>query len=245
LLIAGLILGKQQTSDFFGVMAQAAKDFLQTKLGKKFVPVLRWADRMTKDSVNSPINPPGRRVIAYANVFAYAYAYAYANANAIPFDYAFTKAIAFKYANAIAIAINYDYAIAIPFNYAKAIDYAKAIKSLITLAELFQQDKIFSTVNYQPLSTKLREEQDFLNTKPQLTEKEFEERIQAIVQVWHQTFSLTPVLLNFKYWEVYGEIKGIDDQYFYIYRLMLDCQKIAPNLAPGVWAKIENGMLLP
>jgi predicted NACHT family NTPase len=31
LLIAGLILGKQQTSDFFGVMAQVAKDFLQTQ----------------------------------------------------------------------------------------------------------------------------------------------------------------------------------------------------------------------
>jgi hypothetical protein len=25
----------------------------------------------------------------------------------------------------------------------------------------------------------------------------------------------------------------------------LDCQKIAPNLAPGVWAEIEDGMLLP
>jgi hypothetical protein len=112
---------------------------------------------------------------------------------------------------------------------------------LITSANLFQQDQIFSTVNYQPLSTKLSEEQDFLNTKPQLTEEEVRERIQAIFQVWNQTFSLTPDLLNFEF----KEIKDIDQQYFYIYRLMLDCQKIAPNLAPGVWAEIENGMLLP
>ena len=80
-----------------------------------------------------------------------------------------------------------------------------------------------------------------MNTKTQLTEKEFEERIQAIFQVWNQTFSLTPDLLNFKF----AEIENIDEQYFYIYRLMLDCQKIAPNLAPGVWAEIEDGMLLP
>ena len=207
--------------DFFGVMAQVAKDFLQTKLGKKFVPVLIWADRMTKDSVNSSIKPTGRRAIAYA----YANAIAYTNANA----------------NAIAIAIVYDNAYASTYAIANAYAYAKLIEALITLTELFQQDQIFSTVNYQPLSTTLREEQDFLNTKTQLTEKEFQERIKAILQVWNQTFSLTPDLLTFEY----GEIKNIDQQYFYIYRLMLDCQKIAPNLAPGVWAEIENGMLLP
>ena len=247
LLIAGLILGKQQTSDFFGVMAQVAKDFLQTKLGKKFVPVLIWADRMTKDSVNSSIKPTGRRAIAYAYANAIAYTNANANANAIAIAIAYANANAIAYtnanANAIAIAIAYDnayastYAIAI----ANAYAYAKLIEALITLTELFQQDQIFSTVNYQPLSTTLREEQDFLNTKTQLTEKEFQERIKAILQVWNQTFSLTPDLLTFEY----GEIKNIDQQYFYIYRLMLDCQKIAPNLAPGVWAEIENGMLLP
>jgi hypothetical protein len=112
---------------------------------------------------------------------------------------------------------------------------------LITLAELFQQDQIFSTVNDQFLITTFREEQDFLNTEPQLTEKELQKRIKAIFQVWNQTFSLTPDLLNFEF----EEIKAINDQYFYIYRLMLDCQKIAPNLAPGVWTEIENGMLLP
>jgi hypothetical protein len=233
LLIAGLILGKQQTSDFFGVMGQVAKDFLQTKLGKKFVPVLIWADRMTKDSVNSPIKPPGRRAIAYANAIAIAYAYPYA--------------IAISYANALAISYAYAYtyaytvAIANVNAYVYGISNAKLIEALITLAELFQQDQIFSTVNYQPLSTTLREEQDFWNTKPQLTLEEFQERIKEIFQVWNQTFSLTPDLLNFEY----GEIYNIDHQYFYIYRLMLDCQKIAPNLAPGVWAEIEDGMLLP
>ena len=222
LLIAGLILGKQQTSDFFGVMAQTAKDFLQTQLGKKFVPVLRWADRMTTDSVNSPIKPPGRRAIANAIAYDNAYnaktiAYAYSKINAKTIAYAHDNAIVNAYAN------------------------AQLIEALITLAELFQQEQIFSTVNYQPLSTTLREKQDFLNTKTQLTREEFYERIQAIFQVWNQTFSLTPDLLNFEF----EEIENIDQQYFYIYCLMLDCQKIAPNLAPGVWAEIEDGMLLP
>ena len=235
LLMAGLILGKQQTSDFFGVMAQAAKDFLQTELGAKFVPVLRWADRMTKDSVNSPIKPPGRRAYANANANAYANDNAYVNANTN------ANAIVNAYANAIVNAYAYAKAKAKAKAYVYANANAKLIEALITLANLFQQDQIFSTVNYQPLSTTLREEQDFLNTKTQLTEKEFQERIKAILQVWNQTFSLTPDLLNFKF----GEIKDIDQQYFYIYRLILDCQKIAPNLAPGVWAEIENGMLLP
>ncbi len=237
LLMAGLILGKQQTSDFFGVMAQVAKDFLQTQLGKKFVPVLRWADRMTKDSVNSPIKPPGRRAIAYA--YAYKNTYTYINA--------YTNAIAIAYTNANDIANAYAYTndiandIANANANANANAYAKLIEALITSANLFQQDQIFSTVNYQPLSTKLREEQDFFSTKPQLIREEFEERIQAIFQVWNQTFSLTPDLLNFEL----VEIAKIDHQYFYIYRLMLDCQKIAPSLAPGVWAEIEDGMLLP
>ena len=243
LLMAGLILGKQQTSDFFGVMAQVAKDFLQTQLGKKFVPVLRWADRMTTDSVNSPIKPPGRRANAIANANANAnantasYAYAYTNANAIFYAYTNANVNAISYANANVNAISYANANAYDYAYA----YAKLIEALITLTELFQQDQIFSTVNYQPLSTKLREEQNFLNRKPPLTKKEFQKRINAIFQVWNQTFSLTPDLLNFGF----EEIKAIDQQYFYIYRLMLDCQKIAPNLAPGVWAEIENGMLLP
>ncbi|PZV27702.1 MAG: NACHT domain-containing protein [Snowella sp.] len=245
LLIAGLILGKQQTSDFFGVMAQMAKDFLQTQLGEKFLPVLRWADRMTKDSVNSPIKPPGRRVIAYAYAYANVYAIAYANAivNAIAYTYAYTitntNAIAIVYAYAYALDIANANAISITIDI--AIDYTKFLTSLITLAELFQQDQIFSTVNDQFLITKLREEQDFFNTKPQLKWKEFEERIKVIFQIWNQTFSLIPDLLNFGF----EEIKDIDQQYFYIYHLMLDCQKIAPNLAPGVWAEIEDGMLLP
>jgi hypothetical protein len=265
--MAGLILGKQQTSDFFGVMAQVAKDFLQTQLGKKFVPVLRWADRMTKDSVNSPIKPPGRRAIANATAYANdnAYDIAYAINNVIVIANAYANAInnvianANAYANAInnvitkgtdsinsailealadTLSINNVIA-AIAYPEVNAI--AKLIEALVKLAELFQQDQIFSTVNYQPLSTKLREEQNFLNTEPQLTVEEFRERIKVIFQVWNQTFSLTPDLLNFKF----GEIKDIDQQYFYIYLLMLDCQKIAPNLAPGVWAEIENGMLLP
>ncbi len=279
LLMAGLILGKQQTSDFFGVMAQVAKDFLQTELGKKFVPVLRWADRMTKDSVNSPIKPPGRRAIAYAYTNTKHNAYVFANANAYDIAYAYTNDIvyandiayvyandiAYVYANAnaytnvndIAYTNAYAYANAYDIAYSDACDIAyaytyanananananaKLIEALITSANLFQQDQIFSTVNYQSLSTKLREEQDFFSTEPQLTKKEFQERIKAIFQVWNQTFSLTPDLLNFGF----EEINSINNQYFYIYRLMLDCQKIAPNLAPGVWAEIENGMLLP
>jgi hypothetical protein len=235
LLMAGLILGKQQTSDFFGVMAQVAKDFLQTQLGKKFVPVLRWADRMTKDSVNSPIKAPKRRAIAYAYTYAYTYAKSFADANAI----AYIIGNAQFYANARFYANAKFYANA--YTHANAIAYIILIEAWITLTNLFQQDQIFSAVNYQPLRTKLSEEQDFLNRKPQLTEKELQKRIQAIFQVWNQTFSLTPDLLNFKF----KEIENIDQQYFYIYRLMLDCQKIAPNLAPGVWAEIENGMLLP
>jgi hypothetical protein len=203
---------------------------------------------MTKDSVNSPIKPPGRRAIANANAIAINNVITNANAIAIANAYAYAinnviakvNAINNAILNAIASTITINNVIA-AIAYPKVNAIAKLIEALITLAELFQQDQIFSAVNYQSLITKLREEQDFLHTEPQLTEKEFRERIQAIFQVWNQTFSLTPDLLNFEF----GEIKDIDEQYFYIYRLMLDCQKIAPNLAPGVWAEIENRMLLP
>jgi hypothetical protein len=147
---------------------------------------------MTKDSVNSPIKPPGRRAIAYAYAtsFTKANALVYANANALALANANTNPLANANATAISLAISLVNANANTNANANAYVYAEFITSLITLAELFQQDQIFSTVNYQPFSTKLREEQDFFRTKPQLTREEFEERINAIFQVWNQTFSL-------------------------------------------------------
>ena len=97
LLIAGLMRGK--ADKLLLAMEKEAHNYLTTPLGQKLVPILHWADEMTKDSPDSPIKPVGRRAISYANVYANAYvyvneinystfyAYAYAYADSIANDY--------------------------------------------------------------------------------------------------------------------------------------------------------------
>ena len=60
ILIAGLMRGK--VDRLLLAMERQTMEFFQTELGTKLIPILEWADRMTKDSVNSPIEQ-GLRIL--------------------------------------------------------------------------------------------------------------------------------------------------------------------------------------
>ncbi len=235
LLISGLMRGK--ADKLLLAMEKEAHNYLTTPLGQKLVPILQWADEMTKDSLDSPIKPVGRRAIAYAyaitiaNVIANAVsirAYANAIANAI------TIANAKIYANAYANAINISYVNAQAIANANTI----AINGFVKLANLFAQDRIFSRFNIAQLIADLEALVPIIPDNT-VNKKERQEFVDQLFKIWNEAFALTPELLNLSI----QEFKEIDTHYFYIHLLILDCKEVAVNISPTVWQEIEERML--
>lgn len=217
LLVAGLMRGK--ADKLLLAMEKEAHNYLKTPLGQKLVPILQWADEMTKDSVDSPIKPVGRRAIAnylvIANVFAYGIAIAY-----VP-------------------EIIYVIAINIATVITEILFTPDLIDEFVLLVNLLAQDRIVSKVNFYQLIADLEAfKQNIPDDKA--TEKERREFADQFLKMWNTAFNLTPELLNLS---THQEIRKIDKHYFYINRLILDCQKVAVNISPTVWQEIEERML--
>ncbi|ELP55227.1 hypothetical protein O53_4057 [Microcystis aeruginosa TAIHU98] len=216
LLVAGLMRGK--ADKLLLAMEKEAHNYLKTPLGQKLVPILQWADEMTKDSVDSPIKPVGRRAIAnylvIANVFAYGIAIAY-----VP-------------------EIIYVIAINIATVITEILFTPDLIDEFVLLVNLLAQDRIVSKVNFYQLIADLEAfKQNIPDDKA--TKKERREFADQFLKMWNTAFNLTPELLNLSI----QEIRKIDKHYFYINLLVLCCQKVAVNISPTVWQEIEERML--
>ncbi|MFN7248350.1 MAG: NACHT domain-containing protein [Microcystis sp.] len=216
LLVAGLMRGK--ADKLLLAMEKEAHNYLKTPLSQKFVPILQWADEMTKDSVDSPIKPVGRRAIAnylvIANVFAYGIAIAY-----VP-------------------EIIYVIAINIATVITEILFTPDLIDEFVLLVNLLAQDRIVSKVNFYQLIADLEAfKQNIPDDKA--TKKERREFADQFLKMWNTAFNLTPELLNLSI----NEISEIDRHYFYINRRILKCQKVAVNISPTVWQEIEDRML--
>jgi hypothetical protein len=237
LLVAGLLRGKVnqlfKADNLLLAMEKEANHYLKTSLGtSKLIPILQWADEMTKDSLDSPIKPVGRRAIAYVSVYAIVYVIAYE-----------VPTYKIDHANAIVYDISYkiiDHAIfyAIAYGYRYYDDNAIVINKFIELANLFAQDRIFSSVNIPQLIADLEDLKKVI-PNAQASRKEHQEFVNQLLKTWNEAFFLTPELLNLS-WD---ELEEIEKHYFYINRLILDCQKVAVNISPIVWQEIEDRML--
>jgi hypothetical protein len=217
LLVAGLMRGK--ADKLLLAMEKEAHNYLKTPLGQKFVPILQWADEMTKDSVDSPIKPVGRRALAnylvIANVFAYGIAIAY-----VP---EIIHVIAINIATVIT----------------EILFTPDLIDEFVLLVNLLAQDRIVSKVNFYQLIADLEAfKQNIPDDKA--TKKERREFADQFLKMWNTAFNLTPELINLS---THQEIGEIEKRYFYINRLILDCQKVAVNISPTVWLEIEDRML--
>ena len=216
LLVAGLMRGK--ADKLLLAMEKEAHNYLKTPLGQKLVPILQWADEMTKDSVDSPIKPVGRRALAnylvIANVIAYGIAIAY-----VP-------------------ELIYVIAINIPTVITEIFFTPDLIDEFVLLVILLAQDRIVSKVNFYQLIADLEAfKQNIPDDKA--TKKERREFADQFLKMWNTAFNLTPELLNLSI----QEIRKIDKHYFYINLLILSCQKVAVNISPTVWQEIEERML--
>ncbi|GBE74046.1 hypothetical protein myaer87_12730 [Microcystis aeruginosa NIES-87] len=221
LLVAGLMRGRGKADKLLLAMEKEAHNYLKTPLGQKLVPILQWADEMTKDSVDSPIKPVGRRAIA-------------------------SIAIAVIIAIAIANVYGITHCIAIAYAYAPDITYLitemsytpKLIYEFVRLVNLFAQDRIISKVNFSQLIADLEAFKQII-PDDKATTKERQEFFDQLFKMWNTAFNLTPELLNLSNYE----IDDIDNHYFYINSLILCCQKLAVNISPTVWQEIEERML--
>ncbi|MFM6064816.1 MAG: NACHT domain-containing protein [Microcystis panniformis] len=216
LLVAGLMRGK--ADKLLLAMEKEAHNYLKTPLGQKLVPILQWADEMTKDSVDSPIKPVGRRALAnylvIANVFAYGIAIAY-----VP---EIIHVIAINIATVIT----------------EILFTPDLIDEFVLLVNLLAQDRIVSKVNFSQLSADLEAFKQII-PDDKATKKERREFADQFLKMWNTAFNLTPELLNLSI----QEIRKIDKHYFYINSLILYCQKVAVNISPTVWQEIEERML--
>ncbi|MCA2625559.1 MAG: NACHT domain-containing protein [Microcystis sp. M20BS1] len=230
LLVAGLMRGK--ADKLLLAMEKEAHNYLKTPLSQKFVPILQWADEMTKDSVDSPIKPVGRRAIAYwlfianANVTANANFIVTANANFI--GIAITNSI--YIANA--------YAPEITYKISRIFFTPKLIDEFVQLVNLFAQNRIISKVNFSQLIADLEAFKQII-PDDKATKKEHQEFADRLVKRWNTAFNLTPKLLKLSTYK----FDDINKHYFYINHLILDCQKVAVNISPTVWQEIEERML--
>ena len=215
LLVAGLMRGK--ADKLLLAMEKEAHNYLKTPLGQKLVPILQWADEMTKDSVDSPIKPVGRRALVYWFVITYVFPIVYAP----EIIHVIARAYAPEITDGIFRTLFID----------NVIDYVK-------LVNLFARDRIISKVNFSQLIADLEALKQII-PDDKATKKEHLEFADQLFKMWNTAFNLTPELLNLSLEETYE----IDEHYFYINRLILDCQKVAVNISPTVWQEIEDRML--
>ncbi|BBH42106.1 hypothetical protein myaer102_47470 [Microcystis viridis NIES-102] len=226
LLVAGLMRGK--ADKLLLAMEKEAHNYLTTPLGQKLVPILQWADEMTKYSVDSPIKPVGRRAIAnYLVIFYTCIIYSY-NVIHIPNVTAIIHSIVIAYA----------YAPEIAYLITKMSFTPKLIDEFVQLVNLFAQDRIVSKVNFSQLSADLEAFKQII-PDDKAAKKERQEFADQFLKMWSTAFNLTPELLNLSI----NEISEIDRHYFYINRRILKCQKVAVNISPTVWQEIEDRML--
>jgi len=259
LLVAGLMRGK--ADKLLLAMEKEAHNYLKTPLGQKLVPILQWADEMTKDSVDSSIKPVGRRAIANWLVIA-----ANANANVISIadcldtissiahsnfyetfsmkndghDHHNHTIISIRFisnAQKIAKAYAHEFAYGITITITNSIAVAN-IDEFVQLVNLLAQYRIVSKVNFSQLSADLEAFKQII-PDDKASKKQHEEFADQFLKMWNTAFNLTPELLNLST----DEIREIDEHYFYINRRILECQKVAVNISPTVWQEIEERML--
>jgi len=72
-----------------------------------------------------------------------------------------------------------------------------------------------------------------------LKTKEIEELVDQVMDATNEAFALSPKLLDLSR----TELNDIENYYFYINRLILDCQKTAHSVSPTVWEELKDRML--
>ena len=189
----------------------------------RFIMLLEWAESTTQHST-ADLTPVAKRVLAKAVANAYANVNAYGNIYANAKAYTNAYAYIHPYGNAYANAYAYPYPYAIQ-NFITTIDNMEAASPL------------FSNLNLQKLRGKMEKIKTKIpnNTESRLVHKRFANQL---LETWLNAFELTLDMINLSS----NELREIDQNYFYVYNLMLNCKGAAELVTNETWAAIEERM---
>ncbi|MGB5768332.1 MAG: histidine kinase, partial [Crocosphaera sp.] len=232
ILIAGLMEGKTGADKLLLCMENKALSYVNSLPDNhRFIKLLEWAETKTKNSP-AQLTSVAKRVvaIAYANANAYAYnkADVYAYVNAYSYLNANTYAKAYPYVNAYVNAYAYAYINAYTYAIRKFIECIDNIEVALPL---------FSGVNLQ----KMREQLEKMRTKmpdDEQPKEVYRQFTKQLLETWLTAFDLTLDMINLSL----EELEELDQQYFYVYNLMLQCKDAAELITNETWEAIEERM---
>ena len=232
ILIAGLMEGKIGADQLLLEMENKAISYLKSLPNNHcFLKLLKWAETKTKNSA-AELTSVGKRVVAIAYVNANTYAYNKADV------YAYVNAYSYFNANTYAKADPYVNAYVNAYVYAYVYAYTYAIRQFIKCIDNIEAAlPLFSGVNLQKLRDKLEE----LRTKipdDEQTQEVYRQFTEQLLETWLNAFDLTLDMINLSI----EELKEIDQNYFYIYHLMLQCKDAAELVTNETWEAIEERM---
>jgi hypothetical protein len=244
LLIAGLMRGG--ADDLLLAMEAQALKYLETPTGQKYlIPWFKWAEEITTGSIGD-LEPVAKRWIAVANVIAIIFANALAQANISAFSLA--KTFGTLNVTAYNITINhshtetgsltktYAYALSRAFEFALANPIANATKFFIEYVQALKQlPEVFQEVELNILIKNLEQIETLIpdESAPSAVHQRFD------LSFLLDAFCLKPEMVKLSE----AEVKEIDREFFYIYKLMLQCKDAAVRVSPTTWAEIEERML--
>ena len=135
---------------------------------------------------------------------------------------------------------------AIAYAYANAYDGANSESFISSIINIFIRyayefdnlPEVFKDVNFKNLISKLEDLKTKIPNKNQ-SDKVYTEFSQKIIETWLSAFHLSSELIALST----VEIHEIDNQYYYINRLILECKEAAVQVSPKTWEEIEERML--
>lgn len=223
--------GKTGADQLLLLMENEAIEFLKTTLGMdKLIPLLDWGERITTGSVGD-IKPVAKKSIAYSMILMAAIFkpntidIAKTDSNAINLcEYMFntwTRAIAYTKTEKIPNPNSYEI----------------ILSRFVDCANRLEKEDIFTNVNFSQLIDKL-EGLKINFSNDQLSQEKRCIEINNVFKVWQNEFDVTSELIHIKL----PEVEEIDQNYFYIYHLMLQCKDAAELVTNKTWSAIEERM---
>lgn len=269
ILMAGLMRGKADR--LLLAMERQIFDFFNTELGTKLIPILEWADRTTKDSVESPIKPIGRRAIVYntaKNLIQLIHSHNSPSIVKVSGNEKHENTVMSLFSVGIILANDHSAWICKKCNYLfhprpvtfrlvstrPVIEtYFYVISELHDIVSNFCHQKIFNdNIILQTILDFLDNHKNSFKNKENLTINDVNRFSNEISSVWFETCLMHREWTTEKYWNLSADDYSIADmlglierKYFYINSLILDCKAAAPNLSPSVWEGLEERMLKP
>jgi NACHT domain len=222
-LVAGLMRGGGDP--LLLLIERCSQKFITSQ---KIQALINWADQETKNS-DGNFKPAAKRAFLILLVLARARALFRGHNHEI------TSAFALAY-ECISDLLH-DIDSGFPRSLAFELSFTRDLTRVLSLTQSFEDTKIFNTVNFSNLISKLNS----LSTRIPDNSQSSEVRqtfADQIFSIWHDALNLKTEWIDLSK----SEINALND-YLYANTLMVRCKEAAVRVSPQVWAEIESRIL--